>query len=87
MTDPAIRYRAFLSYSHRDTAWSKWLQRELERFRIDRDLVGRETPAGPVPKTLRPIFRDREESSGGSRLSDATAAAIANSRNAPLEVA
>ena len=76
MTDPAIRYRAFLSYSHRDTAWSKWLQRELERFRIDRDLVGRETPAGPVPKTLRPIFRDREESSGGSRLSDATAAAL-----------
>jgi len=76
VTDPAIRYRAFLSYSHRDTAWSKWLQRELERFRIDRDLVGRETPAGPVPKTLRPIFRDREESSGGSRLSDATAAAL-----------
>ena len=76
MTDPAIRYRAFLSYSHRDTAWSKWLQRELERFRIDRDLVGRETPAGPVPETLRPIFRDREESSGGSRLSDATAAAL-----------
>ncbi len=76
MTDPAIRYRAFLSYSHRDTAWSKWLQRELERFRIDRDLVGRETPAGPVPKTLRPIFRDREEFSGGSRLSDATAAAL-----------
>jgi tetratricopeptide (TPR) repeat protein len=76
VTDPAIRYRAFLSYSHRDTAWSKWLQRELERFRIDRDLVGRETPAGPVPETLRPIFRDREESSGGSRLSDATAAAL-----------
>ena len=75
MTDPAaIRYRAFLSYSHRDAAWSKWLHRELERFRIDRDLVGRETSAGPVPKTLRPIFRDREDFPGGPGLSDATTA-------------
>jgi tetratricopeptide (TPR) repeat protein len=77
VADPgAIRYRAFLSYSHRDTAWSKWLQRALERFRIGRDLVGRATPAGLVPKTLRPIFRDREDFSGGSRLPDATVAAL-----------
>jgi tetratricopeptide (TPR) repeat protein len=77
MTGPtAIRYCAFLSYSHRDTAWSKWLQHELERFRIDRNWVGRETPIGPVPKTLRPIFRDREESSGGSRLSVSTTRAL-----------
>jgi hypothetical protein len=32
----------------------------LERYRIDKDLIGRETPFGPVPRTLRPIFRDRE---------------------------
>ena len=77
MANPAaIRYRAFLSYSHRDTAWSKWLHRELERFRIDRDLIGREMPAGPVPKTLRPIFRDREDFPGGPGLSDATTAAL-----------
>jgi hypothetical protein len=50
--------------------------RALESFRIDRDLVGRETPAGSVPKTLRPIFRDREDFSGGPRLSDATIAAL-----------
>ena len=77
MADPgAIRYRAFLSYSHRDTAWSKWLQRAIERFRVNRDLVGRVTPAGLVPKTLRPIFRDREDFSGGPRLPDATIAAL-----------
>ena len=77
MANPgAIRYRAFLSYSHRDAAWSKWLQRAVERFRIDRDLVGRVTPAGLVPKTLRPIFRDREDFSGGPRLPDATIAAL-----------
>ena len=72
----AIRYRAFMSYSHRDTAWAKWLHRALENYRIDKDLVGRETPAGPVPKTLRPIFRDREDFSGGSTLTAATVAAL-----------
>jgi hypothetical protein len=72
----AIKYRAFLSYSHADTASAKWLHKELEGFRIEKDLAGRETPLGPVPKTLRPIFRDREDFSGGHSLTDATLAAI-----------
>ena len=77
MAEPvAIRYRAFMSYSHRDTAWARWLHKALEDYRIDKDLVGRETPAGPVPKTLRPIFRDREDFSGGSTLTAATVAAL-----------
>ena len=77
MTEPvAIRYRAFLSYAHADTAWAKWLHAALEGFRIDKDLVGRDTPLGPAPKTLRPIFRDREDFSGGHALTDATVAAL-----------
>ena len=56
-----FKYRAFLSYSHRDKAWGKWLHGALEGYRIDKDLIGRETTAGMVPKTLRPIFRDRED--------------------------
>src|SRR5215475_183255 len=72
----AIRYGAFMSYSHRDFAWAKWLHKALENYRLDKDLVGRETPAGPVPKTLRPIFRDREDFSGGHTLTDATVAAL-----------
>ena len=71
-----FKYRAFLSYSHRDTGWAKWLHARLESFRIDKDLIGRETPVGPVPKTLRPIFRDREDFSGGHTLTDATVAAL-----------
>jgi hypothetical protein len=43
----AIRYRAFMSYSHRDTAWAKWLHKALESYRIDKDLVGRETAVLP----------------------------------------
>ena len=71
-----IKYRAFLSYSHTDTGWAKWLHARLEDFRIDRELVGRETPLGPVPKSLRPIFRDREDFSGGHVLTEATLAAL-----------
>jgi hypothetical protein len=71
-----LKYCAFLSYAHADAGWAKWLHRQLEGFRIDKELVGRETVIGPVPKTLRPIFRDREDFSGGHSLTDATIAAL-----------
>jgi hypothetical protein len=71
-----FKYRAFLSYSHRDKAWGKWLHAALEGYRVDKDLVGRDTPAGPVPKTLRPIFRDREDFSAGHSLTAQTIAAL-----------
>ena len=67
-----LKYRAFLSYSHRDTSWGKWLHAGLEGYRIDKDLVGRQTPVGAVPKTLRPIFRDREDFSAGHSLNEQT---------------
>jgi len=57
-----IRYRAFLPYAHADRRTAEWLHRAIERYRFDRDLVGRATPLGPVPASLRPIFRDREVS-------------------------
>ena len=72
----SFKYRAFLSYSHRDVGWAKWLHARLEAFRLDKDLIGRETPRGPVPKMLRPIFRDREDFSGGHTLNEATVAAL-----------
>jgi tetratricopeptide (TPR) repeat protein len=72
----SFKYRAFLSYSHRDTGWAKWLHARLEGFHIDKDLIARQTPVGPVPKTLRPIFRDREDFSGGHALTEATVTAL-----------
>ncbi|MCB1511437.1 MAG: TIR domain-containing protein, partial [Hyphomicrobiaceae bacterium] len=71
-----LKYRAFLSYAHADVRWAKWLHGRLEGFRVDKDLVGRETALGPVPKALRPIFRDREDFSGGHSLTEATIAAL-----------
>ena len=41
-----FRYRAFLSYCHRDMTWGKWLHGAIEGYCIDKDLVGRQTPAG-----------------------------------------
>ena len=76
----SFRYRAFLSYSHRDTEWGKWLHGALESYRIDKDLVGRQTRAGAVPKALRPIFRDREDFSAGHSLTEQTSSALLSSQ-------
>jgi len=60
MTD-SFKYRAFISYSHKDEAWATWLHRAIERYRVPRRLVGRTSRDGSVPRRLFPIFRDREE--------------------------
>jgi hypothetical protein len=65
----AIKHRALLSYAHADTASAKWLHKALEGFRIDKDLAGRETPIGPVSKTLRPIFRAHRAAGTSARRS------------------
>jgi hypothetical protein len=77
MAEPAsFKYRAFISYSHVDTASAKWLHRALEGFRIDKDLVGRATATGTIPNTLRPVFRDRDDFTAGHTLTDQTCAAL-----------
>jgi tetratricopeptide (TPR) repeat protein len=76
MSVKVLKYRAFLSYAHLDVKWGKWLHNKLEKFRIDQDLVGRDTIMGPVPKTLHPIFRDREDFTGGHTLTEATIIAL-----------
>ena len=64
------RYWAFLSYSHADRAWARWLHRALETYAIPRRLVGRQTQFGPAPKRFSPIFRDREELAADAHLLD-----------------
>jgi hypothetical protein len=72
----AFKYHAFISYSHADTDWARWLHRSLEGFRIDRDLVGRQTATGPIPPALRPVFRDRDDFTAGHTLTERTQAAL-----------
>ena len=62
------KYRAFISYSHRDTRWADWLHKGIETYRPPKQIIGTVTPRGPVPKRLHPIFRDREELASATDL-------------------
>lgn len=60
-TSVAPRYRVFLSYSHADTKWARWLMRRLETYRVSRRFHGRQAPIGEVGLRIAPVFRDRDE--------------------------
>ena len=70
MEKNSYKYKAFISYSHKDEKWGRWLHRGIEGYRIPKGLVGRDTLNGPVPKRLFPLFRDREELPTASDLSE-----------------
>lgn len=73
------RYRAFLSYSHRDRRVAEWLHRALETYDIPQKLVGTHTAQGEVPRRLAPIFKDREELPATHHLGEAIELALAES--------
>lgn len=78
MTSP-FRYKAFISYSWADRRESERLLHAIERFTTPRALVGKETPFGPAPRRLQPLFKDREEEVAGASLRDAIETALDNS--------
>lgn len=57
----AYAYKAFISYSHKDEKHVRSLHRKLESFRIPSSVNSR-------AKTLKPIFRDRDDLSAGAEL-------------------
>ena len=59
------KYRAFISYSHKDEKWASWLHKALETFKIPKYLVGETTSMGTIPERMGKVFRDREELSPG----------------------
>lgn len=73
------KYKAFLSYSHRDGRWAAWLHRALETYRIPKELVGQSSALGVVPKRLSPVFRDREELPSATDLGATLLEALAES--------
>jgi Flp pilus assembly protein TadD len=74
-----FRYRAFISYSHSDEVWAKWLHKSLETYRVPKHLVGTETEFGPVPERFAPVFRDREELATATSLGDTLVRALEQS--------
>lgn len=74
-----FRYWAFISYSHTDASWGRWLHKALETWRVPRRLVGMPIAAGTVPARLSPIFRDRDELPTASDLGAAVEKALEQS--------
>jgi hypothetical protein len=75
-----LKYRAFLTYDRHDKTWGDWLHAELAGYRTNKDLRGRETPVGPVPKSLRPIYCDSGESYARLALNAQTSTALESSK-------
>ena len=61
------RYKAFISYSHEDEGWARWLHRSLESYRIPKHVV---RDHGFESNRLLPIFRDRDELASSANLSE-----------------
>ncbi len=80
MTDK-YKYKAFVSYSHRDERWARWLHRSLESYRLPRKLVGSSTAVGEVPARIKPVFRDRDELSSAGDLGSTVQQALQDSEN------
>lgn len=74
------KYWAFISYSHRDEEWARWLHKSLETYRVPKKIVGRETRLGAVPRRIFPVFRDRDELPGAADLGGKLKNALRQSR-------
>jgi tetratricopeptide (TPR) repeat protein len=57
----ASGFRAFISYSHRDTKIAEWLHRAIETYRVPKPLIGRVTMTGTIGPRPGKVFRDRDE--------------------------
>lgn len=66
---PALRYRAFLSYCHRDGVTTARLHRRLETYSVPRALRGIQEDGREVPPRIHPVFRDRDELATAAQLS------------------
>lgn len=75
-----MRYRAFISYSHADEAWARWLMRRLEGYRVPRQLVGKPGRDGPITSRLGKVFRDRDELPSAVELGSTINAALQDSQ-------
>lgn len=75
MTD-SRHYKAFISYSHSDEQWAKWLQRALEKYKLPKTF---RQSHPELPARLYPIFRDRDELASGGELSESIRKAMEDS--------
>lgn len=70
------KYKAFFSYTRADSKIATWLHHKLDSYRTPRALVGTKGSFEKIPKSLHPIFRDREDLAGGGQLSERLKSAL-----------
>ena len=70
-------YYAFISYSHKDEKWAKWLQQKLEHYRLP--TVIRKESGKVLPKRIAPVFLDATDLTVG-KLNDNLHRELENSR-------
>ena len=70
------RYRAFISYSHKDAAFGRRLHRSLESYALPKRLVGLHGPRRLTPAKFAPVFRDRDELPAHRDLTEKVRAAL-----------
>lgn len=68
----AARYRAFISYSHADDSFARWLHRRCEAFTLP-------ASGSAAAARLSPVFIDRAELAAGADLSQQVTDALAAS--------
>ncbi len=55
-------YYAFISYSRKDEKWAKWLQTQLETYRLPAAVRKKHVD---VPRRISPVFRDKTDLTSG----------------------
>ena len=78
---PSPQYKAYISYSHQNERWAKWLLQAIESYRVPRKLVGMTTKLGKIPARVGPVFRDRDELSSATDLAETVKNALFKSEN------
>jgi tetratricopeptide (TPR) repeat protein len=82
LTTPSqFSYKAFISYSHRDACTAKRLHKDLERFVVPKELVGKETSRGVIKRRLGLFFIDRQDLPANSSLPEALKAKLLQCEN------
>ncbi len=69
--NPSFKYRVFLSYSHEDKKWARWLHRSLETYRVPPHLAKPEARSTGPPRRIAPVFSDQTDLSSAASLPDA----------------
>lgn len=76
-----FQYFAFISYSHKDMKWARWLQKELESYKLPSKLQENNSERNKkTQKPIQPVFRDETSINPGKSVDDALKSELEKSK-------